>query len=944
MRILKSLFLIIFLILVPYKNIFAEENKQDRKYKIFVDNYDKCIEELVFISSRNFKNSSCSRAIEIAEKQKFNEIYLLRLYYYVSRNILNNSNNNQNQLEKDYAKSRELALKGVIFGKNPDLYSEEQKLIFQALYDIIGFTFIEGKDYENALINYQKSLEFAFENNESSDDIKYNSQVNMGYAFLRKADYSSALDIFTKILDNKRCKSSNTFSCLIIQNNIANVYYFLGDKFNEKYTLNSVIQNIINNEDEIVKSKNFKKETLCSMILNGINLNVKDSIELFDKNCSDVKDPSPDLLLQLADLDFANKRYLKALEKLKKGKSLLVKNSDSYIEDKIIIQLKISENLFELNQNKEALKLCVDSLNLLNKNSLYVPAFDRYRNICLSNLILKYKETDNDNIWENVNFYIDKDITFIANTAPYLSLERRSEFTYQDIYKDSYDAIYSLDLFFSNLEKNNSYKNLLLSARVNRNGLLEDIERRQTILENSNAFNNFKSKKELQVIFNKLFNPNIRKKEIITLNQRKKTIEKDILSKLPKINYQKITVEKIKDALPLNSVLIEFQKYRTYSWDEKNNNFGKYRYKAIILSKKGGIEIIDLGESSVIDSEILKSLNEVQFSSNKKKLGNWDKVSSLLLKPINQYIKDNSIIYLSFDSNLNFVPINLLRNNEGVYYSEIYELRAVSSARELIALKRKKMTTSANKSIVLANPSFDEEIDDVNFKNLNNRNFKQIRSSGECITTFQSLQNTKYEGKEVARILNANLFSEKDANSLTLQNLNNSPRLIHIATHGFFCEKPINSDENPLNQVGLVLAGANSNKSNSFDDGFLTAMEITKLNLTNTELVVLSTCDSAKGFEKGSEGIIGLRRSLAVAGARSSILSLWKIDDEATSQFMINFYKRLKSGESRLQALLNTQKDFRSGLINNGFDDEWKNEYYWGAFQLSGDWRPIDFN
>jgi CHAT domain-containing protein len=108
--------------------------------------------------------------------------------------------------------------------------------------------------------------------------------------------------------------------------------------------------------------------------------------------------------------------------------------------------------------------------------------------------------------------------------------------------------------------------------------------------------------------------------------------------------------------------------------------------------------------------------------------------------------------------------------------------------------------------------------------------------------------------------------------------------------------------------------------------------------------VVLSTCDSAKGFEKGSEGIIGLRRSLAVAGARSSILSLWKIDDEATSQFMINFYKRLKSGESRLQALLNTQKDFRSGLINNGFDDEWKNEYYWGAFQLSGDWRPIDFN
>lgn len=86
------------------------------------------------------------------------------------------------------------------------------------------------------------------------------------------------------------------------------------------------------------------------------------------------------------------------------------------------------------------------------------------------------------------------------------------------------------------------------------------------------------------------------------------------------------------------------------------------------------------------------------------------------------------------------------------------------------------------------------------------------------------------------------------------------------------------------------------------------------------------------------EGVYGLQRSLTVAGARSTLLSLWKVDDAATAEFMLRFYKRLKVGEGRSDALAAVQKEFRAGAAGNG---QWKDPYYWAAWQLVGDWKPI---
>lgn len=184
------------------------------------------------------------------------------------------------------------------------------------------------------------------------------------------------------------------------------------------------------------------------------------------------------------------------------------------------------------------------------------------------------------------------------------------------------------------------------------------------------------------------------------------------------------------------------------------------------------------------------------------------------------------------------------------------------------------------------------------------------------------------------------------------------PKVLHIATHGFFVADQETKASNPLRAIqedslqvkglrqedpqlrsGLVLAGANQPTLDPNDDGYLTSAEVLNLNLKGTELVVLSACSTGQGDVRTGEGVYGLQRSLTVAGARSTLLSLWKVEDAATAEFMVRYYKRLKAGEGRSDALAAVQKDFRDGAAGNG---QWKEPYFWAAWQLVGDWKPIN--
>ena len=184
-----------------------------------------------------------------------------------------------------------------------------------------------------------------------------------------------------------------------------------------------------------------------------------------------------------------------------------------------------------------------------------------------------------------------------------------------------------------------------------------------------------------------------------------------------------------------------------------------------------------------------------------------------------------------------------------------------------------------------------------------------------------------------------------------------APRILHIATHGFFLQdverpapdsrgigvvgtgSPLSPSagvavENPLLRSGLALAGFNSRSSGS-EDGVLTALEASNLNLFGTQLVVLSACETGLGDIANGEGVYGLRRAFALAGAESQLMSLWQVSDFGTQSLMAQYYEKLTAGMGRSEALREVQLE----MIESG--GQYSSPYYWAAFILTGKWRPL---
>ena len=147
-------------------------------------------------------------------------------------------------------------------------------------------------------------------------------------------------------------------------------------------------------------------------------------------------------------------------------------------------------------------------------------------------------------------------------------------------------------------------------------------------------------------------------------------------------------------------------------------------------------------------------------------------------------------------------------------------------------------------------------------------------------------------------------------------------RFIHFATHGI-------SDRDHPERSGLILSLLD--KHGGSQDGFLRLSDIYGLKLS-ADLVVLSSCDSGLGKDLSSEGIIGLPRAFLRAGAKSVIVTLWKVEDNATAKFMMNFYSHLRQGETPASAL-------RAAQAAMSRDPQWSHPYYWAAFVLQGDYR-----
>jgi len=521
------------------------------------------------------------------------------------------------------------------------------------------------------------------------------------------------------------------------------------------------------------------------------------------------------------------------------------------------------------------------------------------------------------------------------------------------------DQIYALgniwELPYGMAMTNKVFGYIAIETRINRHGLIQEIEKRQAQLIRPSAILRNKVL-QLQELKQQLTSLAIEPVQRLELRNVHDSLQAELYRKAPDIQIQPVTVTAVANSLPRDSALVEFQRYQPYDNSKpRNRRWAAAQYIALILAPNGTIVSIPLGPASLIDATVNRGL-AASAQDVSDSMAIWGQLSTQVLQPLLPFLKSSKQWFISLDGELNRAPFAALPapQNPQVNLAEAVKLRLITTGRELVRLQ--EAIPIGGKPLVMANPNYDvstiAQTDSIPV----DVSITQLRSGSNEGKRWTPLAATQEEGQKVASLLSSKLLSGGAANTSALQQ-QNGPRVLHIATHGFFvADKDSKSStvmrsvledsnqlnafrhEDPLLRSGLVLAGANMPELDPKDDGYLTASEALNLNLKGTELVVLSACSTGQGEVRTGEGVYGLQRSLTVAGARSTLLSLWKVDDAATADFMIRFYKRLKAGEGRSDALAAVQKEFRAGTAGDG---KWKEPYYWAAWQLVGDWRPI---
>lgn len=408
-------------------------------------------------------------------------------------------------------------------------------------------------------------------------------------------------------------------------------------------------------------------------------------------------------------------------------------------------------------------------------------------------------------------------------------------------------------------------------------------------------------------------------------------------SYLNKLSY---TWEDVRDALHENEAAIEF--IMCY-----NPDFTGKRYNPIYLAliiRKDSNEPITVALSPVLcfdhlhPSDLLASDNKLLYN--------------LLWRPLESYLQGITRVYFSPVDNLHSFPIEYASMGKGRVCDK-WELLRVSSTREIIGQLYKDGRTSA---VLYGGLQYDLQRDELiavsRQGTYHSSNATRAICNDELRYKVKYLPGSLSEVTDIAELFTISpcLITDTVGTEESFKSLDGSSyEIIHLATHGFFwSENDINKhdnigflhndyfqslskEDNAMLRSGLVFSGASVflegvELPDDIEDGILTASELSTLNLGKTNLVVLSACDSGLG-EISSEGVFGLQRGFKLAGVKSLLMTLWKVDDQATSMLMKEFYKHYLSGKSKRQSLYLAQSVLRKS-------EEFSDPYYWASFIL----------
>jgi CHAT domain-containing protein len=440
--------------------------------------------------------------------------------------------------------------------------------------------------------------------------------------------------------------------------------------------------------------------------------------------------------------------------------------------------------------------------------------------------------------------------------------------------------------------------------------------------------------------------PDRRNRRLTELTRQQDALEAQLAKRSSEFREQTqlLTVANVRQAIPKEAALVEWVRYKPF--DPKASHvaaqWGPPRYAAYVLTALDAPTVVDLGEAAELDRLATDFNLAVSDPKRDDVSQRASALSKKLIEPLLPQLRGRSRWLLSPDGALNLVSMAALLDSDGHYLAEHFEITYLSSGRDLLRVASATPHASTQPAVLVADP-------DYGALPAQAITLAQARQSdlGSGGLIFRPLPGTALEAQSLQKLLEpraAAVLMHGNASEEQLRALH-GPRLLHIATHGFFLsDDAVKTTEsgaaltmpnhNPLLRAGLALAGANMRRSGASDDGILTAQEMAQLDLRGTELVVLSACETATGEAASGEGIYGMRRALVLAGAQAQVTSLWQVSDQATRMLMVNFYRRLLQGDGRSAALRAAQRDMMADPIR-------RHPYYWAGFVPVGDWRPL---
>ncbi len=447
---------------------------------------------------------------------------------------------------------------------------------------------------------------------------------------------------------------------------------------------------------------------------------------------------------------------------------------------------------------------------------------------------------------------------------------------------------------------------------------------------------------------------------------------------------QQTTWQDVQEKLKPGEAAVEIIRFRDFDPARAGSYTDQVYYAALILTNetKDAPDLVLMDNGKMMETRFLANYrNAIKYQVNE----NYS--YKLFWKPIAEQLAGVEKVFFSPDGVYNQISIYTLQNPETKDFTiDEVEIQLVNNTKDLVAYNFDKASEFGTTSYLFGFPNYNmgaleessgaittTDITEFSQAAAENRGSRGTRGGSD----FGAPATGSLSRGAIPRGIRGNLLRYVDENSLlallpgtrTEVNLIDSlwqekdreplvymsdeaieerikevenPHTLHIATHGFFLQNEQGGEgendayvENPLLRSGLILAGANSyishgrisNTDRPEDDGILTAYEAMNLNLDDTELVVLSACETGLGEVQNGEGVFGLQRSFQIAGADAIIMSMWTVDDNATQELMTNFYEEWLTSGNKHQAFITAQKRLK---------EKYDAPYYWGAFVMVG--------